>query len=170
MNAFRLLPLVALFPVAAMAGSASDNFQVTLDITGACSLVANDLDFGSNEGAITSEILAQSSLVASCTNGNPYSIGLNNGDGAGASASSRKMTNSADNSTVNYSLYVLPARSTVWDNNCTALPSTAANCYNDVGNLEAANETIPVYGRVFAGQNNVTIGRYADTVVATLTF
>lgn len=168
MKTLRLLPLVALLPLSAFAGTASDNFQVTLTITGACTLTANDLDFGTNNGAIAANIDAQSTLVANCTNGTPYSIGLNNGTGSGATASVRKMTNSADNSTVNYSLYTAAARSTVWDNNCTALPGTAASCSNGTGT--GANQTINVYGRVPGGQTSVTIGSYVDTVVATLTF
>lgn len=168
MKTLRLLPLVALFPLSAMAGTASDNFQVTLTITGACSIIANDLDFGTNNGAIAANIDAQSTLVANCTNGTVYNIGLNNGTGSGATASVRKMTNSADNSTVNYSLYTSAARSSVWDNNCTALPNSASSCVGGTGN--GANQTLNVYGRVPGGQSNVTIGSYVDTVVATLTF
>ncbi len=168
MKILRALPLLALLPVSAFAGTASSNFQVTLTITGACTLTANPLDFGVNNGAIAANIDAQSSLVANCTSGQDYSIGLNNGVGTGATASVRKMTNSADNSTVNYSLYVLPARSTVWDNVCTTVPGTGANCYNGTGN--GANQTVPVYGRVPGGQTSVTVGSYVDTVVATLTF
>ena len=165
----RLLPLLALAPLsAAFAGTASDNFKVTLTITGACSLTANDLDFGTNPGAIASNIDAQSTLVANCTTGQAYSIGLNNGAGSGATASVRKMTNAADSSTVNYSLYAASNRATVWDNNCTAVPSTAATCANGTGN--GANQTINVYGRVPGGQTSVTVGSYVDTVVATLTF
>lgn len=164
----RLLPLLALAPLSAFAGTASDNFQVTLTITGACTITANDLDFGTNNGAIAANIDAQSTLVANCTNGTPYSIGLNNGVGSGATASVRKMTNSADSSTVNYSLYTTSGRTTVWDNNCTALPGTAASCSNGTGT--GANQTLNVFGRVPGGQNNVTVGSYVDTVVATLTF
>lgn len=167
MKALRVLPLVALFPLAAVAGTASDNFQVTLTITGACSIVANDLDFGTNNGAIVANIDATSTLVPNCTNGTVYSIGLNNGVGAGATASVRKMTNSADSSTVNYSLYTAADRATVWDNNCTALPA-GSSCVGGTGT--GANQTVTVYGRVPGGQNNVTVGSYVDTVVATLTF
>ncbi len=167
MKALRVLPLIALFPLSAFAGTASDNFQVTLTITGACSLVANDLDFGTNNGGIAANIDASSTLVANCTGGTVYSVGLNNGVGAGATASVRKMTNAADSSTVNYSLYTSAARTTVWDNNCTALPA-GSTCVGGTGNN--ANQTLTVYGRVPGGQNNVTIGSYVDTVVATLTF
>ena len=76
---------------------------------------------------------ATSTMVPNCTNGTVYSIGLNNGVGTGATASVRKMTNSADSSTVNYSLYTSAARSTVWDNNCTALPA-GSTCVGGTGN------------------------------------
>lgn len=164
----KLLPALLMASSSAFAATASDNFQVTLTIQGACSIIANDLDFGVNDGAIAANIDATSTLVANCTNGTPYSIGLNNGIGAGATASVRKMTNSADSSTVNYSLFTDAGRSTVWDNNCTALPGTAASCSNGTGT--GANQTVTVYGRVPGGQNNVTVGSYVDTVVATLTF
>lgn len=152
----------------AMAGTASDNFKVTLTILGACSIDANDLDFGTNTGAITPAIDAQSNLQVTCTNGTPYSIGLNNGVGSGATASVRKMTNASDSSTVNYSLYTTAARTSVWDNNCTTLPGTAATCVSGTGSGSA--QTLQVFGRVAASQPNVTVGQYVDTVIATLTF
>lgn len=167
MKALRLLPLIALLPLSAVAGNASDNFQVTLTITGACSLVANDLDFGTNNGAIAANIDKTSTLIANCTNGTPYSIGLDNGIGFNATASVRKMTNSADSSTVNYSLYTSTGRTTVWDNNCTAIPA-GSSCVGQTGN--GGDQTINVYGRVPGGQSSVTIGTYVDTVVAKLTF
>lgn len=153
---------------AAMADTASDNFRVTLTILGACNIVANDLDFGTNTGAITTEITAQSSLLVTCTNGTPYSIGLGNGVGAGATASVRKMTNAADSSTVNYSLFTENTRTNVWDNNCTTLPGTATSCVSGTGS--GAQQTLDVFGRVAASQPNVTVGAYVDTVIATLTF
>lgn len=168
MKALRVLPLLAFLPFPVFAGTASSNFQVTLTITGACSLTANPLDFGVNNGAIASSINATTTLVANCTNGTPYSIGLNNGTGSGATASVRKMTNSADNSTVNYSLYTDTGRTAVWNNSCTSLPGTSTSCSNGTGT--GTNQTINVYGQVPGGQNNVTIGSYVDTVVATLTF
>lgn len=168
MKALRILPLIALLPFQAFAGTASSNFQVTLTITGSCSLTANPLDFGVNNGAIASNINATTTLVANCTNATPYSIGLNNGVGSGATASVRKMTNSADNSTVNYSLYTDSNRTAVWNNSCTSLPGSSTSCSNGTGT--GANQTITVYGQVSGGQSNVTIGSYVDTVVATLTF
>ncbi len=165
---FKLLPALLMVSSSAMAATAADDFQVTLTIQGACSLTANDLDFGVNDGSITANIDALSTLIANCTNGTAYSVGLNNGLGAGATASVRKMTNSADSSTVNYSLYTDSARSAVWDNNCTALPGSSTSCSNGVGTGD--NQTITVYGRVPGGQSNVTVGSYVDTVVATLTF
>lgn len=150
------------------ASTATNSFQVTLKITGACTLTANPLDFGTNNGAITANIDAQSTLVANCTSGAPYSIGLDNGTGSGATASSRVMTNTSSSSaTVNYSLYAASARTTVWDNNCTTLPGTGANCANGTGT--GANQTINVYGRVPSGQTPA-VGSYADTVTATLNF
>lgn len=164
----KLLPALLMVSSSGFAATASDNFQVTLTIQGDCSLIANDLDFGVNTGAIMANIDATSTLIANCTDGTDYSIGLNNGTGAGATASVRKMTNSSNNSTVNYSLFTDAGRSTVWDNNCTALPGVAASCSNGTGN--GANQTITVYGRVPGGQSNVSVGAYIDTVVATLTF
>jgi spore coat protein U-like protein len=155
------------FAASALAGTASSNFQVTLTITGACSLTSSPLDFGTNNGAIVANIDASSNLIANCTNGTPYSIGLNNGVGTGATASVRKMTNAGDSSMVNYSLYTTTGRSTVWDNNCTTLPA-GTTCSGGTGN--GANQTVPVFGRVPGGQSNVTVGTYVDTIVATLTF
>lgn len=167
MKIIRLFVVLAALPISAFAGTASDNFKVTLTITGACSLVANDLDFGTNSGAIAANIDATATLQPNCTNGTIYSIGLNNGVGTGATASVRKMTNAADSSLVNYSIFTSAARSTVWDNNCTALPA-GSTCVGGTGN--GANQSVTMYGRVPGGQSSVTIGSYIDTVIATLTF
>ncbi len=171
MNIMRkLLPVLIIASAApsAMAATTDDSFQVTLEIEAACSLTASDLDFGVNSGSISANIDATTSLTANCTNGAVYSIGLNNGLGIGATAGSRKMTNSADGSVVNYSLYTDAGRANVWDNNCSVLPGVEVTCVNGTGN--GAGQTITVYGRVPSGQSNVTVGSYVDTIVATLTF
>lgn len=167
-KALCAMSLCAMIPAVAEAGSAAANFNVTLTITGACTLVANPLDFGTNSGAISATKDATSTLIANCTNATPYSIGLSNGTGAGATASVRKMTNAADNSTVNYSLFTDAGRTSVWDNNCTTLPGTGTNCANGTGS--GSNQTITVFGRVPAPQTAVTVGNYIDNVTATLTF
>lgn len=170
MKALRLLPLLAILPFPSFAGTASANFQVTLNITGACTLAANPLDFGTKQGGITVNLDASSTLTPNCTSGQAYSIGLNNGVGSGATASVRKMTNSADNSTVDYTLYTNSGRTAVWDNNCTTVPNPGAstNCIGGTGT--GSNQVVTVYGRVPATQTSVTVGQYVDTVVATLTF
>lgn len=177
MNLLRALPLLLLLPMPAFsAGSISGNispleatFAVTLTITASCTLTTNDLAFGTHAGAIGADIPGQANIVVNCTNATPYTVGLNNGTGTGATAASRKMTHTNGTDTVIYSLYTTVGHGTVWDNNCGTPPSPSATCASGTGS--GSDQTITVYGLVpTAGQNPVTVGNYSDTVTATLTF
>ena len=152
--------ILAMAPGLVLAGTAADTFPVTLTIQGNCSITATAHDFGLNTGAITANIDAQSSLDVTCTNGTDYAVGLSTGNGAGATYAQRRMTNAANASTVNYSLYSDAARTVVWDESANEVSGTGTGLA----------QSITVYGRVPAPQANVTVGDYADSVVATVTF
>lgn len=150
---------LAVTPFGAANADETASFEVRLVIEGACTISATTLNFGTNSGSIVAAIDNESALTVNCTNGTAYAVAMNNGVGTGASAAARKMTNAGDSSTVDYSLYTDTGRSTVWSDTSTA---------SGTGN--GADQNIPVYGRVAAGQTAVSVGDYVDTVVATITF
>lgn len=161
--------LAAALPLSTHAGSVTDDFLVTITITGACTVAATDLAFGSNAGDIGAlGVSGTSTITANCTIGAPYSIGLNAGTGSGATVAVRKMTLvGGAGETVDYSLYTDALHANVWNNSCTTLPGVSVNCGNSVG--LGLDQNFTVYGLAPA-QTGLTVGDYEDTITATLTF
>lgn len=157
---FRTTALaLALFAVAplASAGTANDSFEVSITIENSCSIVANDLDFGTRD-TLENAIDAQTTVEVTCTGVSPLNLSFDNGTGAGSNAAARKLTNG--NSTVDYVLAKDSARS--------ELLGTGAGTIDAVST--GGTDVFPVFGRVLGNQNPKLIGRYLDTVTATVTF
>ncbi len=76
----------------------------------------------------------------------------------------RTMVNGAR--TVRYNLYLDSARQTVWGDGVSQGTSIAGP-YSPGNNVVVS---LPVYGRVFAGQTSVQAGTYTDVIVATITY
>jgi len=150
------LALLAVAPLAS-AGTATDSFKVSITIENSCTITANDLDFGTRD-TLDANIDAQTSLDVTCTGISPLQVAFDNGTGAGSSAGARKLTNSG--STIDYVL--------AKDSSRSELLGTGAGTIDAVST--GGTQTFPVYGRVLAGQNPKKIGRYLDTVTATVSF
>lgn len=118
---------------------------------------ATDLVFPSS-GFITTAVDGAASISVTCTNTTPYSVGLSNGAGAGATFVQRKMTSSSGN-TVNYNLFSDVARTAVW----------ADGFFRRSGSGTGSPQLLTVYGRVPV-QTTPPPGVYRDTVVITLTY
>lgn len=145
---------------AANAATATGQFNVTITIQSNCVVQsATDLAFGS-QGVITANIDAQSTISVQCTNTTPYTIGINVGNGAGATVASRKMTGSAA-ATVNYSVYRDAARTLVW--------GTTIGTDTLAGTGNGSTQPITVYGRV-PPQATPAAGAYSDTLTVTVTY
>ena len=154
-----LLTAAALSSPMAHAATETADFDVQLVIEGACTITASLLDFGTNSGSIDANIDQDGALAVNCTNGTDYTIALDDGDGLLATTAARKMTH-PDGSTVDYTLYQDATRTTLW--------GSGANAYSGTGT--GSEQSIPVHGRVPAGQSNVTVGTYSDNIVATIEF
>lgn len=154
-----LAALAAGFPAGLHAASDSDTFQVTATVVAACSITANDLDFGaySPVSGITAD--AATLLEISCTNGAPYEVGLSAGTTPGGMVSQRLMTDGTH--TLSYNLYIDAARTNVWGET----PGLDTLAGTGTGVLQL----LTVYGRL-PGSQSVPAGSYADTVTATITF
>lgn len=148
--------LLVVAPLAS-AGTASDSFQVSVTIENSCTIVANDLDFGTRD-TLETDIDAQTSVDVTCTGISPLTVSFDNGTGAGATAAARKLTNGG--STIDYVLASDSAR--------TELLGAGAGT---IGALATGGtDVFPIYGRVLANQNPKQVGRYLDTVTATVAF
>jgi len=133
-----------------------------LIITPACTIVANDLSFGT-VSTLGSNKDATSTIQATCTLGGAYSVALNGGAVTG-SVGDRRMQLGAGPDRVGYQLYRDSGRTLVWGET----PSGGgANVVVGIGDGTA--QTLTVYGRVPA-QGAEPQGTYLDTVTATVTY
>jgi spore coat protein U-like protein len=153
------------FSSPASAATATANLNVTATVSASCSISTGALAFGSYDpvGANSATALdASGSVIVTCTNGAATTVTLGQGSNANTGSSDaaplRRMQSAGN--FLSYALYQDAAHTSVWGN-------TAGTGVGHTGSGTAT--TVPVYGRIAAGQN-VASGSYADTVVATITF
>lgn len=144
---------------AAQAVTAVSTLAVTASVLTSCLVTATPLAFGPYDPAVGSAIDAANALQVTCTTGTAFTVGLNAGAGAGATEAIRKMNNGTN--LLNYSLYSNAARTALWG--ATVGTNTLAAIASEVP------ASIPVYGRIFAGQN-VSAGNYTDLVNVTVNY
>ncbi len=151
--------LVASIPTVSFAGTDSDSFTVTATVTNSCDIDANDLAFGSYDPVSSTPLDAATTLTLICTNGAAYDIAMDAGSGAGASVTTRKMTNSGN--LLNYSIYRNAGRTNVW--------GTTSGSNTVTGTGTGSTQTINIYGRIGINQT-APAGGYTDTVIVTVTY
>jgi len=139
-------------------GNSTTSFQATATVPSACTVGATNLNFGS-VGTLASNVDSTSSISVLCSNTTPYNIGLNAGNGTGATVSNRMMTLSG--ATVNYALYSNSGRTSNWGN--TVGTDTVG------GTGSGSTQTLTVYGRVPV-QSTPASGTYGDIIVVTVTY
>ncbi|MDQ3269256.1 MAG: spore coat U domain-containing protein [Pseudomonadota bacterium] len=153
--------LVAAAPLAS-AATANDTMLVSITIRNSCTIVANDLAFGS-VSTLAANVDASTTVDVTCTGRGPLSIEFTSGTGASATFASRKMTDTVSTNVIDYSLYRDAARTQV-------LGDGSGGSVTIGGVSTGATNSFPVYGRVPGGQDPKTAGSYSDSVVATVTF
>lgn len=131
-------------------------------IQGQCNIVGGNISlaFGTYDPVSANQANSLDSATTfslRCTRGVTATITL--GDGLNYGDGTRRMNNQLG-SFLKYQLYKDAGRSTVWDGS-SALNYSATNNH-PVG--------FNIYGRVPAGQGDVSAGDYSDTVVLTVTF
>ena len=137
------------------------NAAPATQITPAASCMVNSaatLDFATG-GALATNIDQTSTIRIACSVTTPYSIGLDAGAGAGATAAVRKLTGAA--ASVDYVLYRDGARTTLWGDT-VGIDAEAATC-------SGVAQTHTLYGRVTAQPTPVP-GTYTDTITVTVTY
>jgi spore coat protein U-like protein len=151
--------LIMPFASSSHAGTVTGTFGVQVTLTASCVInSASNLNFGS-QGVLIANVDQTSTIAVQCTNTTPYNIGLDVGNGSGATMAARKMTSGS--ATVTYSLYTDTGRSIVWGN--TVGTDTVAATGN------GSSQSFTVYGRVPA-QSTAAPGTYNDTVTVTVTY
>lgn len=139
---------------------ATTTFNVQITIEAECLInSASDLNFGS-PGLLDSNVDATSEITVRCTPGTPYQVGLNQGQGDGATVATRLMTG-PDAETIEYSVYQDSGRSILWGN--TEDSDTAP------GTGTGSPFTHTVYGRV-PSQTTPPAGTYSDIITVTVTY
>lgn len=144
----------------AQAATSTTSFQVTATVNPACSVAASNLAFGVYDTASATPTDGTTTLNVTCSNGTPYTVGLDEGTGQQATVAQRKLTATSQNFLV-YALYVDAARTTVWGE--TIGVNTVAG--TGAGTLQS----LTVHGRVPA-QQTVTPATFTDTITVTLTY
>jgi len=151
------------FAIAGHAATDTSNLAVNATILDACTIVTTGVNFGNYDHNASSDKGATGSVTETCTNGTAAKITL--GQGLWPTATSvdgvpeRQMASGTNR--MAYFLYSDEGAGTLWGN-------TPATGVSQTG-TGFEGEAITVYGFITAGQN-VPVGSYADTVVATVTF
>ena len=184
MNSIRLskratsLALASLFGIGAVvvcgpasAGQQTSNLPVSANVTANCTISTSAVAFGAYDPVVANASTAlpgSGSVTVACTKGSAPNITL--GLGSNASGSQRRMKAGAEY--LNYELYQ-PADTTPG----TACAGTETQVWGTTGSAiftptapgSKTARTYNVCGTVAGGQD-VSVGTYNDTVVATVNF
>lgn len=139
------------------AAQTTTTFAVTATVLTSCVVVATPLAFASI--TFSGDVDANNAITVTCTPGTAYDIGLDAGNGSGATVSNRKMTNLLSSDTLEYSLYQASDYSTVWGD------TVGTDTVSGTGGPNIHT----VYGRI-PGSQNVPAGNYLDTITVTVTY
>lgn len=162
----RSAALLLLAAAGARGTMVTTTFQVQITLTASCSITANNLNFGSNQGLLTSAVDGSTTLGVICSNTTPYAVALNAGTVSGSTIASRLMAGtSAGNTgtTLGFQLYTDAARSTIWGD------GTTGSTVGGTGTGSLTPQTLTVYGRVLA-QSTPKPDTYQTTITATVTY
>jgi spore coat protein U-like protein len=143
---------------AVQAQSQTTSIAASAEVSTVCSVTATPMAFG--EVALTGVTDGTASVTATCTNGGPYDIGLD--DGVNAVDGQRTLVSGANS--LNYDLFSDTTHADRWGN------IIGEDAVTGVGDGTA--QLLTVYGQIPAGQaiNAGNGASYADTVQVTITY
>jgi spore coat protein U-like protein len=121
-----------------------------------CGISASNLNFGNYSGTVNN---ATTTLQVGCSNGTPYTVGLDQG-AHGGSASNPRLMAGPGGATLAYGLYQNSGHSINWGNSSGSWVS---------GTGSGAVQQLTVYGQIPAGTVPAT-GAYTDTITASITY
>lgn len=150
--------LLSLLNCNLLTGTSSTTFDVTASVAPNCSVSASNLSFGTL-GILNTVADGATTVSPVCTNGTPYTIGLNGGLSSATDPTQRKMTKATE--FILYGLYRDPARTQPFGD------TIGVDTISGTGS--GLPQSVPVYGRI-SPQTTPSSGVYNDTIVVTLTF
>jgi spore coat protein U-like protein len=154
--AFGIAAAAAIASTPALAGTATGTVQVSLNVSSACSVTAQPLDFGTTNSFAT-VIDSSSATTVKCTPTAPYTVYVSYGANAG-STTQRKLLSTTTTATVNYDIYSDAAHSAAWS------PTSGKTGVGD-----GTEQALTLYGRIPV-QTAVAAGDYKDTVTVTVNY
>ena len=157
-----VLCAAAFVPASVSAATATANLSVTASVAATCTISTTDVAFGAYDPVVTNLVAPKDGtgkVTVACTKGSIPAVGL--GLGLNPLVSARRMLG-ASGDFLTYELYQPADFTTVWGNSGAAryTPALAPG---------RAGQAYTVNGRIVGGQD-VAVGTYADTVVATVNF
>ncbi len=156
------LAVLSLISVPAFAATAVTNLSVTATVAANCTISTAPVAFGAYDPVgvnAAANLNGTGTVTVACTKGTAATIDL--GVGNNLSGGSRRMGSGSD--FLNYALYKDAARTQVWG---TGLAGGSTYAYAAASKNSVA---VTVYGTVPMNQD-VTVGAYTDTVVATINY
>jgi len=148
--------------VPAFAGSASANLNISASVAANCTITTSPVAVGAYAPVVANaatDLTATGRVNVACTKGTAATIDL--GNGGSFAAGSRRMSGGSD--FLNYALYKDAARTQVWG---SGLAGGTTMAYAAATKNSTA---VSVYGTVPQAQD-VTVGAYADVVLATINY
>lgn len=133
--------------------------DATAQLGANCSVSTTGVAFGTYDVFSPSPRTSTGTITYSCTAGLLIRIEL--ATGSSGSYAARTLGNGTDS--LQYNLYTDGGYATVWGNG-----SGGTGVFSEIASVGPA-VSVPVYARVPAAQN-VSIGSYSDTVIATIVF
>ncbi|MFU8866013.1 MAG: spore coat U domain-containing protein, partial [Rhodobacterales bacterium] len=164
MKSYFLPQAIALCGMMGMSSSlnaqtATTSFGVSITINAECLVATPAALVFPATGVLITAIDSSTDLEVTCTSGTAYQIGLDAGQGTGATTAARLMTQGAG--TVGYQLFRESARTLNWGD------ATGADTLGSVGT--GITQTFTVFGRV-PPQPTPATGTYNDEVTVTVTY
>ena len=150
-----------------------DTFDVTANVIGNCVITVGDIAFGDYdpvEANATADATASSTVSVSCTKGTTgVTVLLDGGGNAGTDGDgNRAMLGETDNTeSLGYFLHLTSATGALWGDNTAALGNAVAFT-GWTADSSAVTQTL--FGVLPAGQDDVSVQSFRDTVTATVDF
>jgi spore coat protein U-like protein len=147
----------------AEAATTQSDIVVSVTVNSNCNVQANPLGFAPYDPGTGAASTGSTTLQVDCTNNVNYTLGLNGGLAAGATAFGSRALQQGT-SRLGYELYL----------GATAIPTTgtftAGTGDGYVGSFGGATDQVVTINGTIPGSQSVAGGNYTDTVVATLTY
>lgn len=128
----------------------------------ACTITTTSMVFGVYDMFSAAPLDTNGSVVFRCDN-KDKDITISIDRGGAPSFNPRRLLNGSQ--ALNYNLYLNAARTVIWGDGTGG----TQNYFNHNPNPNNQNITIPIYGRIFAGQD-VGTGAYTNTLTVTIDF